>query len=645
MPTAKFPKGSEWQKWDLHVHTASSYDYAYKGGDADKLLVEEWKKHELVAVAITDHFVIDEARIKALKALAPDITIFPGVELRTDKGGINIHPILIFSEKTDLSILAEAFRTFKRDLATSADRDETISWDYNEIVKFAKKHEAIISIHTGSKANGLDKMITNALEVGQAVKTEYAESVGIFEVSNLKDVNDYKTIVFGSISERPVIICSDNHDPREYNIKESLWIKANPTFEGLKQVLIHSSERVYMGSIPPKLDKLAKKPSSYIKKVSVHKASATNSNSEAWFDFELPLNPGLVAIIGNKGSGKSALSDIIGLLCRCKTMKDCSFLNEKRFRKLPEVLAKGYSGEIIWCDDDSKKSNLGSSSVTSLEDAQYLPQQFIEKTCNNLDNSFQEEIDSVIFSYIEPEEKHGAESLKQLKETISKSTYIEIDEIKKAVKNTITELMNDEYLLDPIYKKNLSDKLEKKKEELEKHKKLEPKEVEKTQNAQNNQYQKELESIDKKISDFESAISRCQEQLKGINSKITKIETIKQKLVSLDDNLKALNAELQDFANENELDAKTMSISYTLPLKSLTEKLEEYVNDKSELTIKLHGDIDNTDGTKSLLEQLKGVKEEKNDLMLQADATEKAFQKYLEDKKEWEKDLKSLAGE
>lgn len=32
-----------------------------------------------------------------------------------------------------------------------------------------------------------------------------------------------------------------------------------------------------------------------------------------WFDTELELNTGLIAIIGNKGSGKSALSDIIGL--------------------------------------------------------------------------------------------------------------------------------------------------------------------------------------------------------------------------------------------------------------------------------------------------------------------------------------------
>lgn len=48
--------GSEWKKWDLHVHTASSYDYKYNGGDADKKLCQALLDNEICAVAITDHF-------------------------------------------------------------------------------------------------------------------------------------------------------------------------------------------------------------------------------------------------------------------------------------------------------------------------------------------------------------------------------------------------------------------------------------------------------------------------------------------------------------------------------------------------------------------------------------------------------------
>jgi DNA polymerase III alpha subunit len=105
----KYKRGSEWRKWDLHVHTASSYD-AYKGADSNELLVKAWNKNEFAAVAITDHFLIDSQKIKDLRALATNITIFPGVELRCDKGASNLHVILIFSEKEDIDILSENFR-------------------------------------------------------------------------------------------------------------------------------------------------------------------------------------------------------------------------------------------------------------------------------------------------------------------------------------------------------------------------------------------------------------------------------------------------------------------------------------------------------------------------------------------------------
>lgn len=72
----KNTKGSEWHKWDLHLHTASSYDSPYKAEDADELLCKALKENEISAVAITDHFKIDKDRIKHLKELEPDIVFF-----------------------------------------------------------------------------------------------------------------------------------------------------------------------------------------------------------------------------------------------------------------------------------------------------------------------------------------------------------------------------------------------------------------------------------------------------------------------------------------------------------------------------------------------------------------------------------------
>ena len=42
----EFKRGSEWRQWDLHLHTATSFDYKYKANDSDERLCEELKKQK-----------------------------------------------------------------------------------------------------------------------------------------------------------------------------------------------------------------------------------------------------------------------------------------------------------------------------------------------------------------------------------------------------------------------------------------------------------------------------------------------------------------------------------------------------------------------------------------------------------------------
>lgn len=310
-------RGSEWNRWDLHVHTASSYDYKYKGNDADDLLCAALTRNGIKAVAITDHFTIDKQRIESLRAKAPDIVFFPGVELRTDTGANNLHVILIFSEQSDLATLSSDFDAIMlRGKAKSSNSHERIYWSFEDIVEFAESHDALLTIHAGHKANGIDTEITSAVPVRDAIKDDIAKSVNIFEIGQTRDIENYENRVFKSIKEKPLIMCSDCHDPRQYNPKEALWIKADLTFAGLKQCLYQPSERVYIGVIPPMLDRLQKDKQANIDSIEVKPSGSLATGGAPWFDLSLPLNPGMVVVIGNKGSGKSAFSDIIGLLCK-----------------------------------------------------------------------------------------------------------------------------------------------------------------------------------------------------------------------------------------------------------------------------------------------------------------------------------------
>ena len=209
-------RGSEWNRWDLHIHTASSYDYKYKGPDADDLLCASLKKNNIRAVVITDHFRIDKDRICNLRNKAPDIVFFPGVELRTDKGANNLHVILIFSDKSNLDTLSGDFDAIMiRDRSKSNSSDETIYWSFDDITDFAKSHDALISIHAGRKTNGIDKEITNAIPFKEAIKEDIAKSVHFFEIGQARDIDDYEQYVFKDIDRKPLIICSDNHDPKK----------------------------------------------------------------------------------------------------------------------------------------------------------------------------------------------------------------------------------------------------------------------------------------------------------------------------------------------------------------------------------------------------------------------------------------------
>ena len=86
--------------------------------------------------------------------------------------------ILIFSEKLDVDILAQDFDAIMlRSKAKSNDSNDTIYWEFNDIVEFCKEHNGLLSIHAGKKTNGLDKEISNALPVKEAIKADIANNV------------------------------------------------------------------------------------------------------------------------------------------------------------------------------------------------------------------------------------------------------------------------------------------------------------------------------------------------------------------------------------------------------------------------------------------------------------------------------------
>jgi ABC-type lipoprotein export system ATPase subunit len=634
-----YPRGSEWRKWDLHVHTASSYDADYKGADYDEILCKALKGNNITAVAITDHFIIDSDRILHLRELAPEITFFPGVELRTDKGADNLHLILIFSEQMDLKTLGNDFDAImKRQKAKSADNNATIHWTFEDIVEFANEHGGLISIHAGKKTNGIDKEITNATPVGEAIKEDIAAEIDFFEIGKTSDIADYHKYVFKVIEEKPLILCSDNHDPRNYSAKEILWIKSDPTFEGLIQCIYQPAERVFVGNIPPKLDKVEKNKRTYIESISVKKTVEAKNKQENWFDFGIPINCGLTAIIGNKGSGKSALSDIIGHLCKSKAMNEASFLNDNRFRKPPKNLANDYVGSIKWLDGELIDNvSLGSVNYgTTIENSQYLPQKFIEKVCNELGDEFQTEINKVIFSYVETTEKGDAKNLTELIDNKSRAMLNGIKELQNELNLINKEIMRIEEHLTSTYKIELMDNLAKREDDLRRHEAAKPNEVKKPMHDQSKEYQDDIQNIEIEITKTEIAIKEKIKELTGINNKVDKLNEIKADISNLVEKIDRLNHSFHDVIDEFGFEKDVFVITYSTPLNDINNKINDFLGKRREL----QAELDNSeaaDENVSLYKKLNIILSKKQKLISETDAEEKAYQKYLNDLKEWDR--------
>ena len=641
MDMEMYERGSEWHKWDLHLHTASSYDYKYKASDADDLLCQTLKQNGVKAVAITDHFTIDKDRIESLRSKAPEIVFFPGVELRTDKGSNNLHLILIFSEKLDLSTLSADFEAIMvRQKAKSSESDDTIYWEFSDIISFAKEHHALISIHAGRKTNGIDKEISNSLPVKDAIKADIAKNVDFFEIGQKRDVDTYERYVFKEIDRKPLIMCSDSHSPHEYNPKENLWIKANLTFEGLKQCLYQPLERIFIGDIPPILDRVNKNKQGNIASISCVRVENPVNVASNWFDFEVPLNPGMVAVIGNKGSGKSAFSDIIAHLCCCRTMTSASFLNSKRFRKVPKNYANDYSASLMWADGEKRSSSLAAyQGDIPLEDAQYLPQKYIEDVCNDFEDVFQKEIDKVIFSYVDKTERGEAQNLDELVRMKSKPLEIRFQNARTKLKDINRRIISLENKQTQEYRKSLSDSLNKAVETLKRHEKSKPLAVEKPESKDSNDdYQNKLIQLNQNIDGAKEKIQNINDKISSINSFVDDVKTIAAQITLLKTQFEEIQRKVDTLSTKYSLNKE----DYTFTLDTPDEYFDELINKSEKDKLELQAALSNPkDGLTLLLSQYEA---EKSALISSADAEEKSYQKYLKDLEEWNRKRAEIIG-
>lgn len=373
-----FERGSEWRKWDLHLHSPSSFDYKGKSV-TDEDIIETLKSNDISAAVITDHHYIDVDRIKKLADLGKkqNILILPGIELRSELGGSEkVHFIGIFPiEKIDYiwTKIQGELNLQKEDI--DEEEHDKVYRDLIESCNLFHKLGGITVVHAGTKAGSIEKIKNNHAYKQKQKEDLVKNPINILEIGKEENIDIYEELVFPDIGFKvPLVIGSDNHNIKTYNLKQNCWIKADLTFEGLKQIIYEPEERVKIQEVRPD------------EKNDYEVIDSIEFDYDEFPDSKIVLNNNLISIIGTRSTGKSILLRSIA-----------SAIDEKYVKKVCKDLDDLINPDVIVHWKNGKKDYSNNSSEDGSESKiMYVPQNFLNNKIDIEPNSFPNELISGI---------------------------------------------------------------------------------------------------------------------------------------------------------------------------------------------------------------------------------------------------------
>jgi hypothetical protein len=281
---------------------------------------------------------------------------------------------------------------------------------------------------------------------------------------------------------KPCIHGSDAHSADRlfmFDEGRQLWVRADPTFDGLVQLCHEPEDRVYIGTEPPALQRIRVAATKSIEEISFERDAAVGQDGE-WFSGSVPLNAGLVAVIGKKGSGKSALSDVIGLLGDAHTTGDFSFLTPERFLNPRSDLGRRFEATLRWRSEESETRKLDARSDPSLpERVRHIPQNYLETICAEIQESstptlFDRELEAVIFSHVPRADRLGYRTLEELFRHTTEETEASIQLLCKKLAQLNREYVELLRASSKEASRRLEAELAQRRAELEAHRKAKP---------------------------------------------------------------------------------------------------------------------------------------------------------------------------
>jgi hypothetical protein len=474
-----YPRGSEWRRWDLHIHTPESkLGASFPGTDWASYVTALNKaayERSIAVVGLTDYMSIDgyekalasRENLRSIKLLIPNIE-FRALPATKDGKALNIH-LLIDPTSPDH---VERIKRALRQLRTPYD-GETYGCIREDLIEYARRQKPGLDDEEAAYKFGIEQFKPSYQEIAKWLKNErWLRENSLIGIANGKDgISGLPPDGFSATRDELLkmahFVFSGNPNDREYylgkkagvspdeifrqygSLKPCLhgsdahevdkffepdegrycWIKADPTFEGLRQVLWEPDIRVVIGASKPE-------QSDRSRVISELRISPNNS----WFaQSTIPLNPGLVAIIGEKGSGKTAIADLIAFTSGAYNEKgsQSSFISKGRLH------LGGITTELIWEAGAPCNATLTMTPYVAQRPlVRYLSQDFVEQLCSNdhEGRELQEAIEEVVFAHLDDSSQEGFSSFAELRASREHASQSNRDSIRGELASTNREI-------------------------------------------------------------------------------------------------------------------------------------------------------------------------------------------------------------
>lgn len=353
-------RGSEYRKWDMHIHspyTMVNNQFGLSDGKGkifEDKFIQKIIESNISAVGLTNYFNFTEEDFR-LKNKLNNIGIATFLNLEVRLSYINKHDQLfdyhiIFDNELEDVTIKNILAQLKANIGstdksfntlTNSEIENVANIDFSTLMNVLNNDNDLGGrFLTGFLARGHGSATSDSDPKNMAVyenicvKSDFLIHSSCDDPATCKDkkcahnniMNDREYWLNHSPYVRPLLQSSDAHSLEEIGTKYS-WVKADLTFEGLKQIKYEPEYRICVKKDKPILEK---------DELVIDKIQYKNCN--------IYLSENLNAIIGGRSTGKSTLlNSIAKKLGHELTTKSYSFENLDDFH-------------IIWKDQQEENS-------------------------------------------------------------------------------------------------------------------------------------------------------------------------------------------------------------------------------------------------------------------------------------------------